>query len=963
MRARGSGLSGGPAWAGCLTMADRQVSREIFEAIMSEMVGTVRMNRGAAASGAMRSAPRPRPQAYGDNFQDVPMRSPLESRRGAFTGPSRRDFESEQTSAPFLERRRSRSPLRDDDPYFSRRPVVNDDFGQQRSREQEFRIAAQRNSSPLGSPEQLFARSVPARVDPERFPMRGDGGLFSPRGDGARFHPRGDGVPFPLRGDGERFPPRADGGPFPQRGEGERLHLWGEGGRVPPRSEGGLFPLRGDVGLFPPRRGGVVGGAFFTPGDGGPISARGRGGKFGQRPEGTFPVRGRGGAAVRGGSVRGATRGRGGSSSNALSVTKPGTTMDKKTKAALESSTKIATWAGFHRINANDYRRKNPAQSALDTETAVNTLAMFKQPFPPELRSRCFYLIKLFNHAALKKTNLDKDLVTLLMENNVITSPKDIRDYINPFDQYLTSLQHYLLKSAHPLFLACNTFEVNVNTGYYTPANIFSALKKTIFYCRQSLLLFGQTYSLATYLRQSRILKVLGIGEEAPKPADFPNMDDSYLFGTKYLAQLKTWLKKSGHQLTLNKNIDVPKEKEEQVLQAKLKDSEVQGLKPADPKVLETVDTLLQNAIETWKERDSTDAEKPEKEKPDFWFLFDENSHEYKYYRLKLAELQKLKQATTERTVQTDDKTPEELAAESKSMLYARKAKEVKKKIMKGVVSSKHKKIGKTVTGALSAKKKSTGNQATDKSDDAAANSEDSSDDECSGVDSKTRETVHNLARLIIEMGSDSKTFNTDSISSNPDFWFLKEEDSEAYKYYQKKLAEFKEAKPTSGSSKVKEEPGDAQVSESGDGNSEDSKPALQEPEASDEEDDEDQEQAECEAESNASESAPSTPTHSRKRGRPTKASPLKSPKRGRVGELSKVEEPVTVANEKPSGRPALRKKQAKQNEEEEEDEGVKLGTGSGDDEPAAPDQQSKQDAADALTKETGKRTRKKKAD
>ncbi|KAJ1085642.1 hypothetical protein NDU88_005772 [Pleurodeles waltl] len=924
------------------------------------MVGTVRMNRGAGASGPMRAAPRPRPQVYGDNFQDVPIRSPLESRRGGFTGPSRRDFESERSIGPFLERRRSRSPLRDEDPYFSRRAAVNDDFGQQRSREQEFRIAAQRNPSPLRSPEQLFGRSVPPRVDPERFPMRGDGGPFSPRGNGARFHPRGDGGPF-VRGDGERFPPRADVGTFPQRGEGERLHLWGEGGRLPLRSEGGLFPPRGDGGPFPPRGGGVSG-AFFPPGDGGPVSARGRGGKFGQRSEGAFPVRGRG-AAARGGSARGSTRGRGASSSNALSVTKPGTTMDKKSKAALECSTKIATWAGFHRINANDYRRKNPAQSALDTETAVNTLAMFKQPFPPELRSRCFYLIKLFNHAALKKTNLDKDLVTLLIENNVITSPKDIRDYINPFDQHLMSLQHYLLKSAHPLFLACNTFEVNVNTGYYTPVNIFSALKKTIFYCRQALLLFGQTYSLATYLRQSRILKVLGIGEDAPKPADFPNMEDSYLFGTKYIAQLKTWLKKSGHQLKLNKNIDVPKEKEEQVMEAKLKDSEVQGLKPADPKVLETVDKLLQNAIDTWKERDSTDAEKPEKEKPDFWFLFDENCQEYKYYRLKLAELQKLKQATTERTVQTDDKTPEELAAESKSLLYARKAKEVKKKIMKGVVSSKHKKTGKTLTGALSAKKKQTGDQATDKSENAVGNSEDSSDGESSGVDSKTRETVHNLARLVTEMGPDSKDFSTDSITSNPDFWFLKEEDSEAYKYYQKKLAEFKEAKSTSGSATVKEEPSDAPASEPGDGNSEESKPALQEPDASDEEEDEDQDQAECEAESNASESAPSTPTHSRKRGRPTKASPLKSPKKGRVGELSKVEEPVTVANEKPSGRPALRKKQAKQNEEEEDDEGVKLGTGSGDEEPVVTSQQSKQDAADVLTKETGKRTRKKKAD
>ncbi|XP_069505264.1 SURP and G-patch domain-containing protein 2-like [Ambystoma mexicanum] len=915
-------------------MADRQVSREIFEAIMSEMVGTVRMNRGAGASGPMRSTPRSRPQPYGDHFQDGALRSPLETRRGAFAGPSRRDFETERVSAPFLERRRSRSPHRDEEHYFSRRAAVDDlDFGNQRSREQEFRIAAQRNSSPLRSPDQLFSRNVPPRADPERFPMRGEAG------------------PFPPRGELARFPVRGEGGPFPLRGEGERLHPWGEGGRFPPRGDGGPFPPHG--------------GAFFPPGEGGPFPSRGRGGKFLPRPEGTFPVRGRGssvrGSSVRGGSVRGAARGRGASSISLQSLTKPGTTLDKKTKALMESTSKIATWAGFHRINANDYRRKNPAQSALDTETAVNTLSVFKQSFPPELRSRCFYLIKLFNHAALKKTNLDKDFLSLLLEKNVIAGPKDIRDYINPLDQNLMSIQHYLLKSAHPLFLACNTFEVNVNTGYYTPANIFSAMKKTIFYCRQALVLFGQTYSLATYLRQSRLLKVLGIEEVAPKPADFPNLEDSYLFGSKYMAQLKIWLKKSGHQLKMNKNVDVPKDKEDKVLQAKLKDSQIEGLEPADPKVLETVDKLLENAIENWKERDSEDKEKPAKEKPDFWFLFDENSQEYKYYRLKLAELQKLKQTTTERMMQTDDKTPEELAAESKSMLYARKAKEVKKKLMKGVVSSKAKKMGKTLTGAL--KRKQTDQQATNQSV-VPMDSEDSSDGDCPEVDAKTRETAQNLARLIVEMGPDSKDFKTDSITSNPEFWFLKEEESEAYKYYQKKLTELREAKKNaSGSAEVKEESCDATVYEAGDGNSEESKPVLQDPEDEDEEEEDDP--AECEAEeSTASESNPSTPTHARKRGRPVKASPLKPPKRGRAGELSKVEEPVTVANEKPSGRPALRKKPAKQTEEEEEeDEGVKVGTASGDEDPSVAGQQSKQDAADVVMKETAKRTRKKKAD
>lgn len=61
-----------------------------------------------------------------------------------------------------------------------------------------------------------------------------------------------------------------------------------------------------------------------------------------------------------------------------------------------------------------------------------------------------------------------------------------------------------------------------------------------------------------------------------------------------------------------------------------------------------------------------------------------------------------------------------------------------------------------------------------------------------SDVDARTKETAENLARFIVEVGpSIEGGFDLNVVSKNPEFWFLNDKCSSAYKFYQMKHTEF----------------------------------------------------------------------------------------------------------------------------------------------------------------------------
>ncbi|XP_029469414.1 uncharacterized protein LOC115097614 [Rhinatrema bivittatum] len=100
-----------------------------------------------------------------------------------------------------------------------------------------------------------------------------------------------------------------------------------------------------------------------------------------------------------------------------------------------------------------------------------------------------------------------------------------------------------------------------------------------------------------------------------------------------------------------------------------------QPLQSEHLKAMDTIDHLMHNAVGISKRK------LVDKEKPPFWFLFDENSMEYKYYRLKLAQSQKLRKITLEVGIQA-------------KLVKAKP----KVELSRGEATSKHRKLKRTST-------------------------------------------------------------------------------------------------------------------------------------------------------------------------------------------------------------------------------------------------------------------------
>lgn len=808
-------------------MADKQVSREIFEAIMKEMVGTF---RPSSADDPFRSSGPSRSNRFEEELERERYRSPREDYRAPESHPVAYSTPARRSPPPYYpDPRRSRSPLRPDDYYYSRSDPRERDFARPRepmwSDEREYRrpprlgeeFAGPRRG--YGRPEQHASRGRLAYLERKQAAAAERVPGASPRG--------GAPIRRPLRG--------------------------GVVGRGLPR--GGVV-YRGLV------RGGVVGRGLARGGIAGRGLARGA---ATVRGRGAFGARGRGSkAAGRGAAVNG----------------KPG--REDQIKELMTGSdvvsklgNKIVRWSGFNKVNTGEFDQKNPAYTSRQTQTMGNTVAAFKCALRPELRYQCFLTVKAPNHPALKKPTVDQDLFGLVVDKGLVENKKGFLDIINPLDKYLTSFQQCVLKSAHPLMLACNAYELNMKQGFSAATDLSTAYENAVALCRKSLVLFGQTYSIVASLRQEKILEHIGLQEMAPKPSDFPNMEDSALFGKKYIAQLKAWLEKSGYPMHLQADRDSrPKEP-------------LEDLTP-DPSVKEIIDGLLEDAVKALDDKKKAalegDAEMEEREKPDLWFLFDETSQEFKYYQHKLLELQNHLQADLE-------------------------AKRAQLKVAAAV--------------SLAAK--------------SAGPSKPSTDPQFEGVDAKTRQTAENLARFVFQLGSNIEDFNMDSLTSNPDFWFLSKKDSPAHQFYQMKLTEFREA------------------GESGEAENKDSEAAMQEDtevtndveqKDTEEEDTEPPKseaamEVECES-TNVSTSTP-TPAALPQRKRGAAKARTATPKKASVPEESKADDPVKTGNERPTGRAGLRKKQKLADEDQGSVGTPKGGATSGDE-----DQQSNEDSLDA---------------
>uniref|UniRef100_A0A8D0ELR8 SURP and G-patch domain containing 2 n=1 Tax=Strix occidentalis caurina TaxID=311401 RepID=A0A8D0ELR8_STROC len=481
----------------------------------------------------------------------------------------------------------------------------------------------------------------------------------------------------------------------------------------------------------------------------------------------------------------------------------------------------IIKWAGFHAIkNDAEFSRLFGALFELETETCAKMLASFKCSLKPEHRDYCFFTIKSLQHAALKTPKVDNEFLNMLLDKGAVKTKNCFFEIIKPFDKYIMRLQDRLLKGVTPLLMACNAYELSIKTsGFGNPREMASAFETTVSLCRKSLALLGQTFALASVFRQEKILEAVGLQEMAPAPTLFPNFDDSTLFGREYIENLKAWLEKSGYPIQMKKTEpDDPREDpipKTAIPQARAPPTSQPTLR-ADRKVVETIEQLVTSIVSgtlSAKERNA------QKNCPEYWFLSDEDSLEYKYYRLKLSEMQR--RTSSGKEAGGEGRTLEESATESvRAMLYARKVASIKRRLFKrkrlGIVAQhgvrgrkvRRATIGtqtvlsagtvlkhqdKHLQGSVQSKPSVSETSLSEKNSslDTTLSSQCATSSEVSlpaeertdsedllitsilflAVDAKTMETAEKLAKFVAQVGPEIEQFSIDNSADNPDLW------------------------------------------------------------------------------------------------------------------------------------------------------------------------------------------------
>ncbi|KAM3852378.1 SURP and G-patch domain-containing protein 2 isoform 2-T6 [Vipera latastei] len=523
----------------------------------------------------------------------------------------------------------------------------------------------------------------------------------------------------------------------------------------------------------------------------------------------------------------------------------------------------IIKWAGFCEIKRDpEYSELFRLLFTLETETCAKMLASFKCLLKTEHQDFCMNSVKTLQHPALRTPKVDSQFLNLLLEKRVMVTKNCFFEVIKPFDRYMMRLQDYLLRSTTPLLMACNAYELKIKTNSFSNSSkMATAFQTTMSLCRKSLALLGQTFALASAFRQEKILEALSIQDSAPPPTLFPNFDTSALFGKEYIETLQSWLQKSGCQMQLKRPAASPP---------------AQAPQRADRKVVETIEKLVKATVSGTL----TGKEKAElKHNPEYWFLLEEESLEYKYYKLKLDETERLMSAAKEEP--KDKKTPEQQISEAvKILLYRRKVARIKKKLFQrrrpGILqrAARSRRARRSTTGTqtlLSAgsvlkqqapgtpvsspnRDKPNSDQAemqplkeTSGKTDSLRLSENSPSlmSQFPDVDPKVMVTAQKLAEFVAEVGPEIEQFSIDNSADNPDLLFLQDPESSAFKFYRMKVHELCPSITFGGGQESGDLREGSEQKESEWGNLEEEEEEEEEEEKEEEEDEEEEEEEE----------------------------------------------------------------------------------------------------------------------
>ncbi|XP_078280361.1 SURP and G-patch domain-containing protein 2-like isoform X2 [Rhinoraja longicauda] len=462
----------------------------------------------------------------------------------------------------------------------------------------------------------------------------------------------------------------------------------------------------------------------------------------------------------------------------------------------MELGQQLIKWAGFHNV-ASDHSTKKKFDSNTDTYSKVTSA--FRCLMSDQDQDIC--QSTSVAHLGLTCPMIDNSFVSLLRRKNIITCRKELDDLVHHEDPLLQEIQNRLLECVGPLSVAGINHELSSKVqSSQTPNELASVLEQVITACRQSMVFIGQTFAFVSQERRKNLLNKTGLVSVAPSYDYFTNLENNELFGNKYTNELRSrvehiYLPPVHSQVSSSNKFTV--KEEQSTNDAAIKPSKnaksatqpdtgplapddsgkwktdtgsasAEGndksvaedetsadgesiCPPEDPQVKNVIDKLAIFVAEKGEAAERAVIQY-KKEDPNYRFLQDAESNEFKYYKQKLAQL------CLENTSKSNQAESEcETSLEGVDNI----AEDFQPEFLVQV---------ETATSCANADK----------------------DESLSDI--KTRTTAEKLAKFVAECGPELEEIAIDNNRDNPTFWFLYEENCPYFKYYKEKVKEYSTA-------------------------------------------------------------------------------------------------------------------------------------------------------------------------
>ncbi|CAH2322517.1 Hypothetical predicted protein [Pelobates cultripes] len=109
----------------------------------------------------------------------------------------------------------------------------------------------------------------------------------------------------------------------------------------------------------------------------------------------------------------------------------------------------------------------------------------------------------------------------------------------DPTDQTFRNIQFKIADAVGPLLLMLDKAEKEGNAQKPSTSSLLASKMAPLKASGRAVLIIGQSFNYISNIRRSRWLHAAGLSDLAPKSHEFPNLEDSYLFGPSFIQEVK----------------------------------------------------------------------------------------------------------------------------------------------------------------------------------------------------------------------------------------------------------------------------------------------------------------------------------------------------------------------------------------------------------------------------------------